>query len=182
MLRSRSPHRWRGGDRDRRGVGSLGVRCVRGLWSGLLGMLTLVMHPVLAAMDGPDFLGCMRAFLRIARRAWFNHVCARDGHRPIVVPSRSTGCRWRPPGQRSRSSWWPWSRSSPRCRDALASAETASRSGGKPRPSKAPYPGVTPASSAARARAARWASTPSWPVFMVLIERWVAPASRHLPT
>ena len=30
-----------------------------GLWSGLLGMLTLVMHPMLAAMDGPDFRNFM---------------------------------------------------------------------------------------------------------------------------
>ncbi len=28
-----------------------------GLWSGLLAMLTLVMHPMLAAMDGRDFAG-----------------------------------------------------------------------------------------------------------------------------
>ena len=47
-----------------------------GLWSGLLGMLTLVMHPMLAAMSGPDFERFLRAFLPVARRAWFNYVCA----------------------------------------------------------------------------------------------------------
>ena len=47
-----------------------------GLWSGLLGMLTLVIHPMLAAMDGRDFEGFLRAFLPVGRRAWFNYVCA----------------------------------------------------------------------------------------------------------
>ena len=47
-----------------------------GLWSGLLGMLTLVMHPMLAAMDGRDFERFLRAFLPVARKAWFNYVCA----------------------------------------------------------------------------------------------------------
>jgi hypothetical protein len=46
-----------------------------GLWSGLLAMLTLVMHPMLAAMDGGDFARFLRAFLPIARRSWFNYVC-----------------------------------------------------------------------------------------------------------
>jgi len=47
-----------------------------GLWSGLLGTLVLVMHRMLAAMDGPAFLGFMRAFLPVARKAWFNYACA----------------------------------------------------------------------------------------------------------
>jgi hypothetical protein len=47
-----------------------------GLWSGLLGMLTLVMHRMLAAMDGPDFERFMRAFVPVGRKAWFNYVCA----------------------------------------------------------------------------------------------------------
>jgi hypothetical protein len=47
-----------------------------GLWSGLLGMLTFVMHPMLAAMNGPDFERFLRIFLPVARRAWFNYVCA----------------------------------------------------------------------------------------------------------
>lgn len=46
-----------------------------GLWSGLLGMLTLVMHRMLAAMNGHDFELFLRAFLPVARRAWFNYVC-----------------------------------------------------------------------------------------------------------
>lgn len=47
-----------------------------GLWSGLLGMLALVMHKVLAAMDGPAFVRYMRAFLPVGRKAWFNYGCA----------------------------------------------------------------------------------------------------------
>jgi hypothetical protein len=47
-----------------------------GLWSGLLGMLTLVMHPMLAAMDGRGFEGFLRAFLPVGRKAWFNYACA----------------------------------------------------------------------------------------------------------
>jgi hypothetical protein len=47
-----------------------------GLWSGLLGMLTLVMHPMLAAMNGADFARFLRAFLPVARKAWFNYLCA----------------------------------------------------------------------------------------------------------
>lgn len=45
-----------------------------GLWSGLLAMLTLVIHPMLAAMDGRDFERFLRAFLPVARGAWFNYV------------------------------------------------------------------------------------------------------------
>jgi len=47
-----------------------------GLWSGLLGMLTLVMHPMLARMGGADFERFLRAFLPVARKAWFNYFCA----------------------------------------------------------------------------------------------------------
>ena len=37
-----------------------------GLASGLLGMLTTIMHPMLAAMGGRDFRNFMEAFLRFA--------------------------------------------------------------------------------------------------------------------
>jgi len=47
-----------------------------GLWSGLLGMLTLVLHRMLGAMDGPDFERFLRAFLPVGRKAWFNYACA----------------------------------------------------------------------------------------------------------
>jgi hypothetical protein len=47
-----------------------------GLWSGLLGILILVMHPMLAAMDGRECERFLRAFLPVARKAWFNYVCA----------------------------------------------------------------------------------------------------------
>ncbi|HZB36274.1 MAG TPA: hypothetical protein VE440_09400 [Gaiellaceae bacterium] len=43
-----------------------------GLWSGLL-MLTLVMHPMLKAMTGRDFARFLRAFLPVARHAWFDY-------------------------------------------------------------------------------------------------------------
>jgi hypothetical protein len=45
-----------------------------GLWSGLLAMLTMVMHPMLQAMDGRDFARFLRAFLPPARHAPFNYV------------------------------------------------------------------------------------------------------------
>jgi hypothetical protein len=47
-----------------------------GLWSGLLGMLVLVMHRMLAAMSGREFLGFMTSFLPVGRKAVFNYVCA----------------------------------------------------------------------------------------------------------
>jgi hypothetical protein len=47
-----------------------------GLWSGLLGMLTLVVHSMLAPMNGADFERFLRAFLPVARHAWFNYICA----------------------------------------------------------------------------------------------------------
>ena len=57
-----------------------------GLWSGLLGMLTLVMHPMLSAMDGRDFARFLRAFLPFGRKAWLNYACALGmGIAPIVA-------------------------------------------------------------------------------------------------
>ena len=47
-----------------------------GLWSGLLAMLTLLIHPMLTTMDGRDFENFMRAFLRVGRKSWFNYACA----------------------------------------------------------------------------------------------------------
>lgn len=44
------------------------------LWSGLLAMLTLVMHPMLAAMSGGEFARFLEGFLPVARRAPFNYV------------------------------------------------------------------------------------------------------------
>jgi hypothetical protein len=48
---------------------------IAGLWSGLLAMLTLVLHPTLRQMDGPGFARFMAVFLPIARRSWFNYFC-----------------------------------------------------------------------------------------------------------
>ena len=41
-----------------------------GLASGLLGMLSTIMRPMLAEMDGRDFRNFMEAFLRFADRSW----------------------------------------------------------------------------------------------------------------
>jgi hypothetical protein len=45
-----------------------------GLWSGLQAMLTLVLHPMLAKMDGREFARFLNAFLPIARTAPFNYI------------------------------------------------------------------------------------------------------------
>ena len=48
-----------------------------GLASGLLGMLSTIMRPMLAAMDGRDFRNFMEAFLRYADNGWgkvFNYA------------------------------------------------------------------------------------------------------------
>ena len=37
-------------------------------------MLTLVMHSMLKAMSGRDFALFLRAFLPVARHAWFNYA------------------------------------------------------------------------------------------------------------
>ena len=50
---------------------------VSGLASGLLGMLSTIMRPMLAAMDGRDFRNFMEAFLRYAGKSWgraYNYV------------------------------------------------------------------------------------------------------------
>ncbi|HEY6566100.1 MAG TPA: hypothetical protein VI341_01165 [Actinomycetota bacterium] len=47
-----------------------------GLWSGLLGMLVLVMHKMLVQMNGVGFEGFLRAFLPVGRKAAFNYICA----------------------------------------------------------------------------------------------------------
>lgn len=48
---------------------------IAGLWSGLLAMLTLILHPLLKGMDGADFTRFLHAFLPIARKSWFNYAC-----------------------------------------------------------------------------------------------------------
>jgi hypothetical protein len=45
-----------------------------GLWSGLLAMLTLVMHPMMKRMSGAEFTRLLDAFLPIARKAPINYV------------------------------------------------------------------------------------------------------------
>ena len=45
-----------------------------GTFSGLLAMLTTILHPMMRSMEGPDFARFLRSFLPIARRAPFNSV------------------------------------------------------------------------------------------------------------
>jgi hypothetical protein len=50
-----------------------------GLAAGLLGMLTTILHPMLATMDGRDFRNFLVGFLRFSRKgasggAWFNYA------------------------------------------------------------------------------------------------------------
>jgi hypothetical protein len=45
-----------------------------GVWSGLLAMLTMVMHPMLERMDGAGFTRFQRAFLPVARKAPINYA------------------------------------------------------------------------------------------------------------
>jgi hypothetical protein len=45
-----------------------------GLWSGLLAMLTMVMHPMMAQMDGAGFARFLGAFLPVARKAPINYA------------------------------------------------------------------------------------------------------------
>jgi hypothetical protein len=57
-----------------------------GLAAGLLGMLTTIMHPMLAEMDGRAFRGFMEGFLRFARKSWFNYAWSLGmGIGPIVT-------------------------------------------------------------------------------------------------
>src|ERR1700754_3285527 len=52
------------------------VACVvfSGVWSGLLAMLTLVMHPMLERKDGAGFTRFLMAFLPVARKAPINYI------------------------------------------------------------------------------------------------------------
>jgi uncharacterized membrane protein len=57
-----------------------------GLAAGLLGMLTTLIHPMLARMDGRGFRSFMEAFLPGARRSWFNYLWSLGtGIGPIVA-------------------------------------------------------------------------------------------------
>jgi hypothetical protein len=69
-----------------------------GLAAGLLGMLVTIMHPMLRVLDGRDFRNFMDAFLRPARKAWFNYAWSLGmGIGPIV----SLGLMWDDPGSAS---------------------------------------------------------------------------------
>ena len=55
---------------DGRGMDARSHRLPPGLASGLLGMLSTIMRPMLAAMDGRDFRSFMEAFLQYAGKSW----------------------------------------------------------------------------------------------------------------
>jgi hypothetical protein len=92
------------------------VACVvfTGLWSGLFGMLNLVMHPMLAAMSGYDFARFLQAFLPRARHAPFNYVevigmivapivALRSCSQRSALRSPSLGRSWFRAGSQSRT-------------------------------------------------------------------------------
>jgi hypothetical protein len=45
-----------------------------GLFSGLYAMLNFIFHPVMGAMDGPQFSDFLHRFLPVARKAPFNYI------------------------------------------------------------------------------------------------------------
>ena len=47
---------------------------IAGLWSGLLAMLTTILHPMLKALDGAGFTRFLDAFLPLARKSAFNYA------------------------------------------------------------------------------------------------------------
>jgi hypothetical protein len=69
-----------------------------GLASGLLGMLTTIMHPMLKAMDGRDFRSFMDAFLRFARKSWFNYAWSLGMG---IAPAVALVSLWDDPGSTS---------------------------------------------------------------------------------
>ena len=113
------------GSNDGGGVGARCQRRVHGSLSGLFAMLNLVMHPMLAAMNGHDFARFLRAFLPTARHAPFNYgavigmvvapivALVALGDDPSATPfvltaiglarSPSPGRCWCPTGSRSRT-------------------------------------------------------------------------------
>jgi hypothetical protein len=79
-----------------------------GLWSGLLGTLTTILHPMLAAMDDRDFRNFMGAFLGHARKAWFNYVCALGMAIAPIVALVACGASGAPLRSCSPRSAWSW--------------------------------------------------------------------------
>jgi hypothetical protein len=72
-----------------------------GLASGLLGMLSTIMRPMLAAMDARDFRNFMEEFLRFAGRSWgrvFNFAWALG---MFLGPIVALGLLWDDPGSTS---------------------------------------------------------------------------------
>jgi hypothetical protein len=72
-----------------------------GLAAGLLGMLSTIMRPMLAAMDGRDFQNFMQAFLRYADNGWgkvFNYAWSAG---MTIGPAVALVLLWDHPGSTS---------------------------------------------------------------------------------
>ena len=72
-----------------------------GLASGLLGMLSTIMRPMLAVMDGRDFRNFMEAFLRFADKSWgrvFNYAWSLG---MFIGPNVALVFLWDDPGSTS---------------------------------------------------------------------------------
>ncbi len=91
---------------------ALGVSVVAaGLWSGLLLMLTTILHPVYATQGPRGFAEAMRAFLPVARTSPTNTVLVAL---LVLAPAGAlVGCATRSPARRSSSRRWGWRRRSP---------------------------------------------------------------------
>jgi hypothetical protein len=92
-----------------------------GLWSGLLLMLTTVLHPVMESMDGRGFARFLHQFLPPARKAVSNYVAvlgmlfaslialvalaSGSGGTPLALTA--IGLRWWSPGRCSSRTAWP---------------------------------------------------------------------------
>jgi hypothetical protein len=74
---------------------------VSGLASGLLGMLSAILRPMLAAMNGPDFRNFMETFLLYAGHSWgkaFNYLWSMG---MTVGPAVALVLLWDDPGSTS---------------------------------------------------------------------------------
>jgi hypothetical protein len=69
-----------------------------GLAAGLFGMLTTILHSMLAAMDGRDFRNFMEAFLRFARKSLFNYAWSLG---MVIAPFVALLLLWDDPGSTS---------------------------------------------------------------------------------
>ena len=65
---------------------------IAGLWSGLLAMLTTILHPMLRGLDGAGFTRFLDAFLPLARKSVFNYAMVLGLRRdPLLGPGEPAG-------------------------------------------------------------------------------------------